>query len=245
MKKFIILGFLFLFCSPCVFTQNDFYVKINEHRDSFYEWGETSAPQDITIEMWIGDNRYAYISSARNFLFDYEKDSITVINKSQKAYFTIPMPMDLKKYLDSNQIQKMNRIMGSVKDINEEKIIKDHKCRTYEIENYIVIDEVHVYDIVNKSFVTRDVPFNLNIYKKSIYNINRFTNFEEEYLKEMDKVEGFPLKAEIILYQRGDKMTRQREAVEIIQKAPGKDVYSIPPGFTKKEKITLAEIQGR
>jgi hypothetical protein len=246
MKKYLILiGLIYLFCSLQLFSQTDYYVKIIEHRDLFYDGGEITPPQDVTIEMWVGEKRYAYISSTRNFLFDYEKDSITIINKTQKAYFTISVPMDLRKYLDSAQILRMNKIMGSVRDINEEKIINKRKCKGYEIENYILRDDIHVYDAVNKYWITNDVPFNLETYYKSIYNINRFTNFEESFLRDYDKIKGFALRTEMEIYQRGDKITRQREAVEIIKKTPGEDVYSVPAGFTKKEKITLAEIYGR
>jgi hypothetical protein len=246
MKNIIIfIGLVFLFCSSKSLSQNDYYVKIIEHRDSFYDGGEITAPQDVTIEMWIGDTRFAYISSTRNFLFNYDKDSLTVINKTQKAYFTIPLPMDMKKYLDSTQILRMYKIMGTVKETGEEKIINNRKCKGYEIENYIIRDDAHIYDAENKYWVTNDVPFNLNTYYKSYYNINRFTNYENDYLKEIDKIKGFTLKTEIIIYQRGDKITRQREAVEIIKKTPGNDVYTIPADYKKKEKITPTEIQGR
>jgi hypothetical protein len=246
MKNILMLaGMIFLFCSSPAISQNDYYVKIVEHRDAYYDGGETTAPQDVTIEMWIGDKRFAYISAARNFLFNFEKDSLTVINKTQKAYFTIPLPMNLKKYLDSVQMLRMNKVMGTVKDTKEEKIINNKKCRAFELENYIVRDETHLYDAVNKAWVTKDVPFNLDVYYKSIYNINRFTNFEDSYLSDVDKIKGFTFRTEMVIFQRGDKMTRQRDAVEIIKKTPGNEVYSIPEGFTKKEKITLAEISGR
>jgi hypothetical protein len=243
--KRILIVISFLFFSSQLFSQNDYYVKIIEHRDAFYDGGETTAPQDIKIEMWIGDNRFAYITSTRNFLFNFEKDSLTVINKNQKSYFSISLPMNLKNYLDSNQLLRMNKVMGTVKEIKEEKIINKRKCSCYEIENYILREETHIYDAVNKLWVTNEVPFNLVTYYKGIYNINRFTNYNDDYLIDLDKIKNFILRTEIIIYQRGDKITRQREAVEIVKRIPGDEVFSIPGGFTKKEKISITEITGR
>jgi hypothetical protein len=55
--------------------------------------------------------------------------------------------------------------------------------------------------------------------------------------------EGYPLLIDSDVYMQGFSVKSVEETVEIIEAQPETDVYTIPAYFTKKDKLTMADLR--
>jgi hypothetical protein len=61
----------------------------------------------------------------------------------------------------------------------------------------------------------------------------------------MMKVKGYWISSETTMEIMGTKMRTSNEVVEISTKSPDASVYSVPAGYTKKDKLTMQDMQKR
>ena len=68
-------------------------------------------------------------------------------------------------------------------------------------------------------------------------------NYDEPLVRALTAVPGIPLLMEADVYQQGFSVKQVDMALEIIEAQPETDVYSVPAYFTKKDKLTMADLR--
>ena len=92
-------------------------------------------------------------------------------------------------------------------------------------------------------WASKDLLFNLDKYRDLLFNVFRLRNYSDELLEEMKKIDGFRIAAESLFYPKGFGVKTTTEVVEMSQKEPPPGIYSVPQGFTKKERFTIPELR--
>ena len=67
----------------------------------------------------------------------------------------------------------------------------------------------------------------------------------QEALDEFKKIDGWQIKTEMSMNMMGAEMKTSTEVVEISEKTPPEGTFSVPAGYTKKEKFTMQDLQKR
>jgi len=218
----------------------DVYITIKEQRSAFYDGGRSFPAEDSIREQWIGEDKIAAIVDNLHFIFDLKENGMIMINRSKEFYVETPLPLDMSKLLDEQFYARvlMFQTQGTVKKTEETRKIGKWDCRKYEIETWIEFEGGRVNETIRQVWVTTDVPFNLEKFKRTNANAYKLNNYGEELILALKEMKGYQILSETTTYSRGDERKSSQEVIEILEKEPPEEIYSIPEGFTKKEKLS-------
>ena len=149
------------------------------------------------------------------------------------------VPENLAAYLKNIQYT------GTVKEKGEKKQIGKFKCRGYEINSYLVFEGNRENETDSTIWVTTDVPFDWKQYSKMYTNLRKLSNFGDKLINELEKIKGFPIITELFFYPKGFSVKSTSEVIVISKKKPPAGIYSVPEGYTKKEKLTIRDLRNR
>jgi len=240
--RFSILLFL-LFVTTCV--QADIYVQQESHTDSYYYGGIPYPEVDEMEEVWIGDNVYAYITERRNVVVDLNRNMLLFINHRDSTYVNSPLPFDWSNLVSDELAARLQMFQttGTLEESEEVKKIGEWECQRYDITSWIPY-EGNTYDEKETViWVTRDVPFDLNMYGEIIIILRQLMNYTIEFVNELATVKGFLIAAETVTYVKGFGYQSTDRVIDISEKMPPAEVYAVPKGYTEKEELTLEDLR--
>ncbi len=255
MKKNLIVIFILL--TGWTFANADVYIKIKTHRDSRYDQGEIIPAEDSMEEIWIGERKIVFITGRSIFnrrfnenqtkIYDLENDLVSIIFPKKKVYAQSPLPLDRSKLLTDqyySQIQ-MFKIKGIVRETDETKKVGKWKCRKYELETWIMDEGGRIVEKDISLWMTTEVPFDLDMYGKAAANARKLRDFryDDDLISEWNKIKGCQIALEMTSYYRGVARRYYEEIVEISEKNPPEGIYSVPPGYTKKERLSGQDLR--
>ena len=242
MKKLLFLTLIIAFSSLLI--NADVYVKEKFHSDSYYSGGVTNPAVDKENEFWIGTNKMVSSDKDRMFILDKTKNLIFFVNIKAKTFVEAKLPLDSSQILDDQVkgILKTIAFKASVKESEETKKIKKWKCKGYDLAQWMLRGEEKFNESDTRLWVTSKVPFDTGLTSELLKNILKLISSEKELFVEYEKIKGFVIKTETTRYAEGNAIKSFREVVEITKKKPAKGVYSVPEGFTKKEKLSLQDL---
>jgi len=92
-------------------------------------------------------------------------------------------------------------------------------------------------------WATTDVPFDVEKFMKLYANVIKAQlRLDEAAVQEMMKVKGIWIATEMNAEMMGAKMHNTTEVIEISKKSPDASVYSVPAGYTKKDKLSMQDM---
>jgi hypothetical protein len=240
MKK--ILAVIFILLTGWTFANADVYIKIKTHTDSHYDSGVLMPAEESIEEMWIGDEKIVFISKNQTEIYDLENNLVSIIFPKKKIYAQSPLPLDMSKLLTDqyySQLQ-MFKIKGLVRETDETKKIGKWDCKKYELETWIMDEGNRAVEMDISLWMTTEVPFDLDMYGKAAANERKLRDprYDDDLLSEWNKIKGCQIALERTSYYRGVARRYYEEVVEISQKNPPEGVYSVPPGYTKKDRLS-------
>jgi len=255
MKKIVIFHFILVFFS--IIAQADVYVKGILHFEGSYRYGINVPGADVVNEWWFGKNKITFISTgwrfkvddvANNtdmrFTLDKEKQCFFVVNLKEKFYAEIPLPINLLLHMDKSIADSLKnyQINGDIKKTGKRETINQKVCDVYKVSEWISYGDIRFYDRDRTIMTTTDVPFNWKLANELFRLIRSFFNPQETYLSELKKMKGFVMAAKHLLFNEGYQVKLSFKIVEISNKKPPKDIYDIPQGFRKKEKLNFTDL---
>jgi hypothetical protein len=255
MKK--ILAVIFILLTGWVFANADVYIKIKTHTDSRYDAGVIIPAKDSIEEIWIGDRKIVFITERGPLyrllnenptkIYDLENDLVSIIFPKKKIYAQSPLPLDRSKLLTDQHYSRLQmfKIKGIVKKTDETKKVGEWNCKKYELETWMMDEGHRVVEKDISLWMTTEVPFDLDMYGKAAANERKLRDFryDDDLLSEWNKIKGCQIALEMTSYYRGVARRYYEEVVEISKKNPPKGIYSVPPGYTKKERLSGQDLR--
>jgi hypothetical protein len=242
MKKIVCILSLFLVLAS--YAAADVYVKAKQHTDALALMGQNQPAKDEIIEQWIGDDKFAYISSEISSILDMKKNIAYLIMPKEKTYVEAPLPLDLAKLFPPEMSQMMSQMMKmtvSVTPNGQTKTIGQWKCSGYDVTIQMMMMPLKM-----SVWASTDVPIDMEKYTKMQSNILKVQlRLDDAAVQELMKVKGYWIATETTAEMMGAKMRITLEVVEITKKSPDASVYSVPAGFTKKDSLTMQDFQRR
>jgi hypothetical protein len=240
-KLSILLSFLLVLS---VFAGADVYIKSKTHTDAFAMMGQNQPAKDETTEQWFGDDQFATITPAFSIVIDMKKNMLYWINNENKTYIESPLTFELANLVDPQMAQMMAGMMKmtvTVTPNGQTKTIGQWKCNGYDVALNMAMMPMKM-----SVWASTDVPFDIEKYKKLQTNVLKATmRLDDAAVQEMMKVKGYWIATEMNAEIMGAKMHTTNEVIEISKKTPPASVYTVPAGYTKKDKLSMEDMQQR
>jgi len=222
----------------------DIYVKSKTHTDPWSMMGKDQPAKDEVNEQWFNDNQFAFISPETAIIADLKKNIIDIINNKQKTYIESPLPFDFTKILDPQMAQMMGQMMKmtvTVAPNAQTKTIGQWKCAGYDVTINMMMMPVKI-----TVWSSTDVPFDVVKFRDLYMNVMKAQmRLDDASVKEMMKIDGYWIASETTMEMMGTKMRTTSEVVEITKKSADASVYSVPAGYTKKDKLSMQDMQNQ
>lgn len=242
MKK--ALTVLSLLLVLAVAASADIYVKSKSHTDAFAMMGQSQPAKDEITEQWFNDDQFAAITPGATIIADLKKNAIYIVNNNQKTYIESALPFDFTKILDPQVAQMMGQMMKMTVTAaanGQKKTIGQWKCAGYDVTINMMMMPMKL-----AVWASTDVPFDLAKFRNLYMNVMKAQmRLDEASVQEMMKVQGYWISTEMSMEMMGAKMHTTNEVVEIAKKTPPAGIYSVPAGYTKKDKLGMQDMQNR
>jgi len=242
MKKALTVFSLILVLA--VAASADIYVKSKTHTDAWAMMGRNQPAKDDVAEQWFNDNQFALISPETSIITDLKKNAIYIVNNKQKTYIESALPFDFSKILDPQMAQMMGQMMKmtvTAAPNGQSKTIGQWKCDGYDVTINMMMMPMKI-----AVWASSDVPFDMAKFQGLYMNVMKAQmRLDEASVKEMMKIKGYWISSETSMEMMGAKIRTTNEVVEITKKTPDASVYSVPAGYTKKDKLSMQDMQNQ
>ena len=242
MKKLFVFFSLVLMLAA--FASADIYIKSKTHTDAFAVMGQNQPAKDGTAEQWMGDDKFATITPELSIVVDTKKNILYWINHGNKTYIESPLPFNFTNIVDPQMAQMMAQMMKmtvTVTPNGQTKTIGQWKCSGYEVAINMMMMPMKM-----SVWATTDVPFDVEKFMKLYTNVIKASlRLDDAAVQEMLKVKGYWIATETNAEIMGAKMHNTTEVIEISKKSADASVYSVPAGYTKKDKLSMQDMQNR
>lgn len=224
----------------------DYYIKEESHTDGYYYGGQTTPPVDRVTETWVGDNRAVFLSEHRSVILDLNENTLTFINLDDSTYAVTALPMEWDSLADAQASAriKMFPTSGTIRETGQTKTIDKRLCKCYEMSTWILYQGAKYNEQDSQVWITTDLPFDLEMFGRINQHRRKLFNYGEEFLAESAKIPGLPLVSESETILKGSSYKSSEKVVEFRKIDPPAGVYAPPAGFTKKDKLSLADLRG-
>lgn len=241
MKKIVtMLLVVFVFSAAPIFAE--YYIQQKVHSDAFEIMGQSQPAKDEIIHLWLGDNKMAMMSSETSSIINVNDQVMYMINHADKSYVEMTLPLDMSKYLPPQLQQMMGNITVTITPTGETQTINNWNCKGYDVNMKVMMMDMNM-----KWWASTEVPFDWKKYSDNMYShmTQASMQLSQEALQEFQKIEGWQIKTETSVKVMGAEMKSSTEVVEISEKTPPEGTFSVPAGYTQKEKFTMQDLQKR
>lgn len=235
MKKLILMVTLVVISFALLHA--DVYIKQKTNMGAFMG----KPPKEVVQEHWLGKNKMAMISQDNSMILDIDAKKLYMVNHGNKSYVETSLPLDITKLMPEQMAQMMKGMIEGM-TINVQPNGQTKKVANWNANGYDVKMTIMGMDMKMVFWASKDVPFDWKKYS-DLYSEVYKAQFRmgEKFMEEFKKVQGFPVETE--MDAMGMKVTTT--TVEISQKNPGPDTYSVPAAYAKKDTLSMEDLQQR
>jgi hypothetical protein len=219
----------------------DVYIKELNGQDSYFLGVKTKSAVESSNELWIGDNKLAYVTPGRTFIVDREAKTFCVVNTDSQTYVMMPLPVSLPDVLadDLASRYRERRRSGSVDATGKTAEMLGHEATEYEVVFWEVAGGEKSNEIAFRVWATTDVPFDWTPIDELMVPLRTVLNRDEALRAELLEIRGVQLRTE---WDGGGQLGWKRKnfskVVEISDREAPAGLYEAPAGFTRKDRLT-------
>ncbi|NLB56488.1 MAG: DUF4412 domain-containing protein [Lentisphaerae bacterium] len=234
MKKIITLCLLI---SAFNFVTADVYIKSKQSVNEFEIMGHKQPAQNTTSEQWLTDTGMVVQQPNATIILNTKEQIFVYIDHESKTYIQTTLPLDIKKLFPA-EIADLAEMMTSsitVLPLKETKKIGNWDCKLHEVTITMMMQQSK-----NRVWATTDLPFDWKKFadlQTQMFQLN--TPFlDDNSLAELKKVQGIPILSELVTTVMGTEVKNSTEIVEIQEKKAPANLFDIPAGYTKKDRLS-------
>ena len=228
--------------------QADYLIKQKTHTDAITMMGQTQPARDDQVEIWISQdlNKMATHSTKQSVIIDLTKKVMYLVNHTNKSYVPMELPVDITKYLPDETAQMIGQMVNSI-TVEVTPTGKKKKIGQWDCDEYDVVMNMMMMKINMKVWATKDVPYSWEKVTQDMMSqvMAAQLRLNEKALQEFQKIKGQWIASETTMNMMGNDIRSTTEVVEITQKDAPPGTYSVPRGYTKKEKLSQEDLQKR
>jgi len=237
-----IIALLIAFCLSSTLSA-DVYIKTVTRVDPIEAMGQSIPARESVSEQWISDDFY-YLETGEGFayLFDSRQDIIYLIAHRTKSYLEIKPPVDYASLLPPElapMAQALEQMTISVEPTGETRVINNIQCQGYRMEMTMMM-----YPVEITIWASEELPVNLKKFLEKIWPefIKLELKASSQAVSELSKIRGLWISQESRAQMMGTEVRSRAEVVEIAKKTRPKDIYTLPQGYRKKDRLEMEDI---
>ena len=222
------------------------YVKGNHHFDSYYSNGVLHPESDQVNEWWCDKDKVSFVTPDWRLTLDKQKKRIIAVNRREKTYTEIPLPLEISSHLDQSLIEilKDYQMEGTIKTTGKKETVDQKVCDIYEVSEGIIYQKNRFYDRDRTIKITDDVSLDWRLLEELHQWIRSYFNPQKSYLSDLEKLHGFVLASRDVQINQGIKVIWDFNVMEISRKQAPPDTFTIPGDFKKKDKLSREDLIG-
>jgi hypothetical protein len=141
----------------------------------------------------------------------------------------------------AQMMSQMMKMTVTVTPNGQTKTVGQWKCSGYDVALNMMMMPMKM-----SVWASTDVPFDVDKFMKLYTNVIKAQlRLDDAAMQEMMKVKGYWIATEMNAEIMGAKMHNTMEVIEISTKSPDASVYSVPAGYSKKDKLSTQDMQNR
>jgi hypothetical protein len=203
------------------------------------EWGRKAMELTIAREWWFGHGVLSLVTEGRRYVFDRNRGRILVINTKEGYFVEAPMTAYAPDLVDPKYLPTLGRfqIHGTVAESGQTKTLLSRECRGYSVSEWILNGTQHFFDRDRTIYACADVPFDWSLSRDLCLWMTSFFNPQMAYFGGMRSIQGFPMSETDVCTRGGRTVRYDSEVTELVEAVPIADIYAVPAGFERREKL--------
>ncbi|HSM13534.1 MAG TPA: DUF4412 domain-containing protein [Thermoanaerobaculia bacterium] len=243
MKTIRPLACLALLLAAALPAGADTVLKIANHVDEMTMMGQTTPAQDTTYEYWFGDDAIRYDMDTTSIVIRVDEKLAYFINHEEKQYSEMKLPIDFDQMVGPEMAQMMQQMMsGSTKvtPLGNEGSYGGHACDFYQVDL-----TMGMMQSAMKLCLADDLPVDYAKFKELMVAQSEMAP-SQEWMKELSKLEGFPVRSETQTTVMGKTFGSWQELEGVEKKDAPAGHYGPPAGYKNVEFNPMGQMhQGR
>ena len=210
----------------------DTLYTMKSHTDAFQVGGQSQPAKDSTIQVWSASDRLRRDDGDQSMIFRPDRNRLYVVDHADKTYSEIPLPIDLRKMMPkgseamADQIAAGMKVTVQVAPRDETKKIGQWNTRRYDV----TVQSAIGMKIATTMWVSKEIegfaPFN-----KMAGTLASLQPGSEEWVKQLEKIDGFPVLTESQVDALGARFATREELVSVETKAAPAGSFDPPAGY--------------
>ncbi|HUU05759.1 MAG TPA: DUF4412 domain-containing protein [Patescibacteria group bacterium] len=239
MKK--VLFAVILVLVTAIMLPADVYIKTNVHTDAFAMMGQNQPAKDEVMEQWVGNNQLVNKTGDKVMIMDMNKKMMFIVNSKDKTYVETALPLDMSKLVpkEAASMISMMKVTVKVTANGQTKKVNKWSCSGYDVEMSMMMMQMKM-----KVWATTDVPFDWKLFSKMYANVSKMQFMDDAAIAELMKINGYQVASEMTMDTMGSKLNVTSQVVEITQKPAPAGIYTVPAGYSKKDKLSMEDMRG-
>jgi hypothetical protein len=208
------------------------------------EWGRQATNLTLPREWWFGRNVMAFATQDWRYVFDKARGRILVLNLKDRYVVEASMLADLADVVDPGYLDALGRyrVHGTVAKSPQKMTVLGAECVGTVVSEWLVNNNEHLFDRDRTIFTCSDVPFDWRMHRDLMMWMISFFNPQMAYFGGLRSIDGFPLAETDVSTRNTQRVSYGLVITEMYEASPPADIYGIPEGFSRREKLSQRDI---
>ena len=210
----------------------DTLYTMKSHTDAIKMGGQSQPAKDSTIKIWAAGDRMRRDDGDQSMIFRLDKSRLYIVDHADKTYSEIALPIDLRKMMPkgseamADQIAAGMKVTVQVAPRDETKKVNQWNARRYDV----TVQSAMGMKIATTMWVSKEVD-GFAGFNKMAGAMASLQPGSGEWVKQLEKIDGFPVLTESQVDALGAKFGTREELVAVETKAAPAGTYDLPAGY--------------
>ena len=210
----------------------DTLMTLQGHRDGFEVDSEQQPAEDVSIQLWLGKDKVRRDDGKTAAILRADKNQLILVDHQTKAYSVVALPIDFDALIpaEARQAADMWKMTAAVTPSDETRKIGNWNTRRYDVD----ITNATGLAIHTVAWTTRDLDVDYDNVKRLSLTLAELQPGGEAAVKDLAKVDGFPVLQEITFDMRGTTIASTEKLMSVEEKDSPPGTYDPPADYTEQ-----------
>jgi hypothetical protein len=219
----------------------DTLYTMKSHTDAFKMGGESQPAKDSQVKVWAAGDRLRRDEGDQSMILRLDKSRLYTVDHADKTYSEISLPIDIRKMMPkgteamADQIAAGMKVTVQVTPRDETKKINQWNARRYDV----TVQSAMGMKIATTLWVSKEIE-GFAGFNKLAGTMASLQPGSGEWVKQLEKIDGFPVLTESQVDALGAQFSTREELVSVETKAAPGGTYDLPAGYTARQYNPIA-----
>lgn len=224
--------FAFLILALPLAAGADTLYTMKSHTDAIKMGGQSQPAKDATIKVWAASDRLRRDDGDQTMIFRLDKNRLYMVDHEDKTYSEVSLPIDLRKMMPkgseamADQIAAGMKVSVQVAPSDETKKVGQWNARRYDV----TVQSAMGMRIATTMWVSKEIE-GFAGFNKMAGTMASLQPGSGEWVKQLEKIDGFPVLTESKVDALGAQFGTREELVSVETKAAPAGTYDPPVGY--------------